>query len=70
MDQIEECVCCHEIPEVVNKNIEVFEVDKPDAMPTCITNNPAFEAVCLNPWVLQVAWFYYKQQWSHNRATV
>ena len=49
------------MPEVVNKNIDVFEVDKPDAMPTCITDNPAFEAVCLNHWVLQVTWFRYKQ---------
>ena len=46
MDRIEECVCCHEIPEVI-KNIEVFEVD-----------NPVFEAVGLNHRVLQVVWWH------------
>ena len=66
MDRSEECVCCNEIVEVINKNIEVFEVDKLDAHPTCITDNPAFEAVCLNHWVLQTAWFHYKQQYGNT----
>ena len=30
----------------------------------CITDNPAFKAVCLNPWVLQAAWYSYKQQYG------
>ena len=64
MDRAEECVCCHEIPQVVNKNMEVFETDKLVTKPDCITDNPGFEAVCLNHWVLQVAWFHYKQQYG------
>ena len=62
MDRTEEYVCCHEVPEVMNKNEEVFETDKLKEKPSCITDNPAFKAVCLNPWVLQVAWYHYKQQ--------
>ena len=64
MDRTEECVCCHEVPEVMNKNEEVFETDKLKEKPSCITDNPAFKAVCLNPWVLQVAWYHYKQQYG------
>ena len=68
MDRAEECVCCHEIPQVVNKNMEVFETDKLVTKPDCITDNPGFEAVCLNHWVLQVAWFHYKQ--GNNNMSV
>ena len=52
MNRIEESVCCHEIPEVVNKNEKVFEKDKLNEKPQCITENPAFGAVCLNLWAL------------------
>ena len=64
MDCTEECVCCHEVPKVMNKNEEVFETDKLKEKPSCITDKPAFKAVYLNPWVLQVARYDYKQQYS------
>ena len=41
MDRTEECVCCHEVPEVMNENEEVFETDKLKEKPSCITENPA-----------------------------
>ena len=41
--------------------MDVFETDKLETKPDCITDNLCFEAVCLNHWVLQVAWFHYKQ---------
>ena len=28
--------------------------------PVCITKHPGFQAVCLNRWVLQTAWYQYK----------
>ena len=68
MDRTEECVCCHEVPEVMDKNNEVFEKGKLKQKPNCITDNPAFKAVCLNPWVLQAAWYSYKQQYG-TKAT-
>ena len=64
MDREMECVCCHEIPEVMNKNDEVSEQEQPSVPYSCITNNLGFHAVCLNRWVLQTAWFQYKQQYG------
>ena len=59
-----ECVCCQEIIEVVDKNAEVYDKLHPPVPYQCITDNPGFQAVCLNPWVLQVAWYQYKQQYG------
>ena len=36
MDRTEECVCCHEVPEVMNKNEEVFETDKLKEKPSLL----------------------------------
>ena len=52
-----ENVCCLEKEDVVAKLEE--SVAQP---PPCITDHPGFVAVCLNPWVLQTAWYQYKQQ--------
>ena len=30
----------------------------------CITQHPGFEGVCLNPWVLETAYYSYRQQYS------
>ena len=30
----------------------------------CITDHPGFQSVCLNQWVLQVAWLAYKQTYE------
>ena len=59
MDRVVECKCCHEIPEIVSKNFGV----EGDA-PTCIVNHPGFTAVCMNEYVLETAWYQYKQQYS------
>ena len=66
MDREQECICCREIQEVLNKNYEVFEKEKPETAYSCITDKPGFRAVCLGRWVLQVAWFQYKQQYGTN----
>ena len=31
-----------------------------EEVPSCIIQHPGFEAVCLNQWVLQTAWFQYR----------
>ena len=59
MDRNKECKCCLEVPEVVRKNSEVTR-----PFPSCITLHPGFSAVCLNRWVLQTAWYQYRQQYS------
>ena len=55
-----ECVCCAEIDEVAEKMQEgPREV-------TCITEHEGFEAVCLNVWVLQAAYFQYRQHYGDD----
>ena len=56
MDRNEECVCCHEIEQVANKNQEVIEYTKPTLPYDCITDNPGFHTVCLDRGVLEAAW--------------
>ena len=60
MDRNEECKCCMEFSQIVDKISEVVE------HPSCITLHPGFGPVCLNRWVLQAAWFQYKQQYANT----
>ena len=66
MDREVECVCCLEVPQIVNKNQKVFEEENLGERISCITNNPGFKVVCLNHWVLEAAWFQYRQQYGKN----
>ena len=52
----EECICCCSISEVVAKMEETGG--------SCITESEGFNAVCLNQWVLQTAYYQYKQQYG------
>ena len=60
MDTMQECVCYHEIPVMISLNEETMVVEKLKQPLNCITENPGFSAVCLNPWVIQTAWYQYK----------
>ncbi len=53
-----ECRCCREITEMMNK-ISSQGVQ-------CITLHPGFQTVCLDPWVLQTAYYSYKHQYGVN----
>ena len=58
-----ECVCCGEIPQTLNKRSDGVEVG-------CITLHPGFPSVCLNPWVLQTAYYSYCQHYgAHAHQT-
>ncbi len=59
MSTSEECVCCKEIANVVDK---VNELN--DSSVGCITEHPGFNSVCLDVWVLQTAYFQYRQQYG------
>ena len=59
MDREEECVCCHQIEQVANKNEEVMEYIKPTLPYDCIDCID-----CLDRWVLEAAWLQYKQQYG------
>ncbi|KAL9977735.1 hypothetical protein ACROYT_G015173 [Oculina patagonica] len=52
------------------KLMQPVDVEKLDKPPKCIVAHPGFQVVCLNHWVLQAAWFQYKQQYgraAHER---
>lgn len=62
-----ECVCCQEIPEICHRMEEGITLLKMKNGMECITNHPGFNAVCLDPFSLQVAWLSYKQQYGGNQ---
>ena len=47
-----------------NKLIEAVTSGECQKQPQCITQHAGFHAVCINRWVLQVAWYQYKQQYK------
>ena len=57
-----ECVCCAEIDEVAEK----MQEGPHEVTCTCITEHEGFEAVCLNEWVLQAAYFQYRQHYGDD----
>ena len=66
LQRVEECICYPEIDCIVARNNEAVEHEEPKEPLVCVvTQNPGFNAVCLNRWVLQIAWYLYKQQ-CHN----
>ena len=66
MDREEESICCQEIPACVSINQEAAQIEE-IPVPECITDNPAFQYLCLNYWVLQllqVDWRNYRQHYG------
>ena len=57
-----ECICCCSIVEMVAKLEEVGA--------TCITESEGFDAVCLNQWVLQTAYYQYRQQYGKYKESI
>lgn len=55
-----ECVCCREVDEVVRK------IEENDTEVDCITSHEGFQAVCLNRWVLQAAYFAYRERYGSD----
>ena len=53
-----ECVCCREVERFMEK----MQEDNIDQQ--CVTLHPGFSAVCLNTWVLQAAYFNYRQKYG------
>ncbi|XP_033103859.1 P2X purinoceptor 7-like [Anneissia japonica] len=52
MNSIEECLCCHEVPDVVATRDRDITVT---GDLNCITRHPGFESNCLDVWSLQMA---------------
>ena len=57
-----ECVCCREYKTMMVEmmNREVF----PEGPIQCITMHPAFDNICLDAWVLRVAYYQYRQEYG------
>ena len=55
---VEESVCCKELERVQQKMEEANLIG-------CITDHPGFQSVCLDVWVLQTAYFAYRQGNGH-----
>ena len=58
----EECICCCSFGEVVAKMEETGG--------SCITESEGFDAVCLNQWVLQTAYYQYRQQYGRYSESI
>ena len=58
MPTARECLCCREVEKVVKR------IDTSDSEVTCITEHEGFYPVCLNIWVLQTAYFEYRQSYG------
>ena len=64
MDREAECLCCMECGRTTFKLDDNITVLRKSSRFTCITQHPGFQSVCLDPWVLQVAWLAYKQAYE------
>ena len=64
MERAEACTCCQEIEQVKNKLIEAVTSGECQEEPPCITQHPGLHPVFINRWLLQTAWYQYKQQYK------
>ena len=62
MDTSRECICCREVDKIIEK----MQENDTDLEIECITDHEGFEAVCLNRWVLQAAYFAYREQYGND----
>ena len=58
MDTNRESLCCCEIDRVVQKK------EENESEVACIVNHDGFDPVCLNLWVLQAAYYTYRQRYG------
>ena len=63
-----ECLCCKEVAQVDAKLSEL--ATDSGTIVSCITDHPGFAAVCLNTYVLQAAYFEYRQHYGRYTGTV
>ena len=65
MPTARECVCCQEMPQIILKLADLSTEDL-----NCITEHPGFATVCLDVWVLQAAYFQYRQHYGTYAAPI
>ena len=50
-------------PDDAKQDILLLGIENP---PTCITGHPGFHGVCLDMWVLQTAYFSFRQRYGRG----
>ena len=65
MPTVYESVCCGEIGQIWQK----VEDQRPDVQMSCITEHPGFQSNCLDVWVLETAYYAYRQQHGPDNHT-
>ena len=56
--------CCSEIGEISSKIEQYNKEGTTTNHVTCITDHPGFRTVCLDRYVLETAYFQYRQQYG------
>lgn len=57
METVVESICCREI-EAVSQTMEI------EGVHSCIIDHTGFRSVCLDEWVLRIAYYAYRQQFG------
>jgi len=65
MPTAHESVCCAEISQVWQK----VEDQRPEIQMSCITEHPGFQSNCLDVWVLETAYYAFRQQYGADNRT-
>ena len=65
MPTAHESVCCAEISQVWQK----VEDQRPEIQMSCITEHPGFQSNCLDVWVLEAAYYAFRQQYGADNHT-
>ncbi|XP_068692587.1 uncharacterized protein [Montipora foliosa] len=65
MPTVHKSVCCGEIGQIWQK----VEDQRPDVQMSCITEHLGFQSNCLDVWVLETAYYAYRQQHGQDNHT-
>ena len=65
MPTTDESVCCMEIEQVWQKVLD----QRPESHMRCVKEHPGFQSTCLDVWVLETAYYAYRQQYGTDNQT-
>ena len=64
MPTVRESICCKEVDRVVLKMDRYADEADEEASLDCVTEHPGFGTVCLDVYVLETAYYQYRQQYE------
>ncbi|CAH3131259.1 unnamed protein product [Porites lobata] len=62
MPSVPENVCCHEIGQIWLMTKVTDASPQTGVQMSCITEHPGFQSTCLDVWILETAYYAYRQQ--------